>query len=358
MKNLIVNESITIKESLYKLESNRQKCLLAVNKKGIFVGTLNDGDIRRAIILGANIDSKIASYIKRKPFSITIKEFNENSQEDLKKMLEKLAKSKIDILPILDNKRKIVNFIDTQSYNLGDYVKNSLKKIPLIIMAGGKGVRLKPFTDIFPKPLMPIDNLPAAEHIINFFRDKGIFRIYLTLNYKKELIKSYFEDKNFNLKYVEEKKELGTAGSLAFFKKKIKSDFFVCNCDTLLNINIKKFYEYHKKGKFDITLVVATKNFGLPYGSCEIDNRGNLKKITEKPTMNYLVNTGLYLMKPSVINLVSNRKSLNMDQLIKLVKKKGKKIGIFPISEKNWTDVGEWSEYNKLILKSKKDKII
>ena len=156
--------------------------------------------------------------------------------------------------------------------------------------------------------------MPAAEHIINFFRDSGIFKIYLTLNYKKKLIKSYFEDKNLNLKYIEEKRELGTAGSLAFFKKKIKTDFFVCNCDTLLNINIKKFYEYHKKGKFEITLVVATKNFEFPYGTCDIDNRGNLKKITEKPTINYLVNTGLYLMKPSVINLTSNQKFLNMDQ--------------------------------------------
>ena len=113
-------------------------------------------------------------------------------------------------------------------------------------------------------------------------------------------------------------------------------------------MNLKKFYDYHKKGKFHITLVSAIKNFVLPYGSCELDKFGNLKKITEKPNFNYLVNTGLYLMKPEVIKYVKKNYDMDMDKLIQNLKKKGKKIGIFPISEINWTDIGEWSEYHKV----------
>jgi len=255
----------------------------------------------------------------------------------------------------LDNKKRIVNFIDTQHPNSDNELGNSLEKVPLIIMAGGKGTRLKPFTDIFPKPLVPINNLPTVEHIINYFRGSGVKKIYLTLNYKKKLIKSYFEDnKIYKLKYIEEKKILGTAGSLGLIKKWIKSDFFVCNCDTIVKINLRKFYEFHVNEKFDITIVAATKKHGFPYGSCQLDRKGKLKKIIEKPHTNHLVNIGLYIIKPKIINMIPVNKATNMDELLTKAKKENKKIGVFPVDDNSWIDVGEWSEYNKLIFDSKK----
>ena len=164
----------------------------------------------------------------------------------------------------------------------------------------------------------------------------------MSLNYKKNLIKSYFrENKIKNLHFLEEQKPLGTAGSISMLKGKVKTDFFIINCDTILSINLEKFYEYHKKNNYSITLVAASKNFKLSYGSCEIKKNGQLKKILEKPSMNYLVSVGLYLFKSDVIQLVSKNKFLGMDALIKKVKKKGGKVGVFPISEGNWYDTGQ-----------------
>lgn len=351
MKNLIIPQSISIKQSLNHLEKNKEKCLLVVSKKRILVGTLNDGDIRRAIIKGANVDSKIKNYVQKKPFYLFKDDLKNKKDYEISNLIEKKRKNHIDVIPILDKNKKIIDILSLRKKNINRGSNKLLRKVPLVIMAGGKGSRLKPFTDIFPKALIPINNVPAVEHIINHFRKNNVTNIFLTLNYKKELIKSYFADKkSFKLKYIEEKKELDTAGAIGLLKNKIKSDFFICNCDTLSKINIEKFFEYHSKGKFDITLVAAAKKHSLSYGSCKLDGKGNLKKIIEKPFTNHLVNIGLYLLKPSIITMVSGKETISMDQLITKAKKRKKKIGVFPVNENNWQDVGEWSENYKLVF--------
>ena len=353
MKELVIDQQASIKESLVKLEKNKEKCLLVVSKNGVFIGTLNDGDIRRAIIKGANVDAKIKNYVHKKPFYLVPDDLRTKKGSELARLVKSKKSQHIDVIPVLNKKKKIIDLVTADKLSTNVYNNKSLNKVPLIIMAGGKGTRLKPFTDIFPKPLMPVNNLPAIEHIINYFEKSGVKRIYLTLNYKKKLIKSYFEDNKLHkLKYVEEKKALGTAGSIGLFKNKIKSNFFVCNCDTITKINLVKFYEYHLRGKFDITLTVATKKHGFPYGSCKLDKKGNFTKIIEKPFTNHLVNIGLYLIKPNIINMVSGKTISNMDELLTKAKKRRKKIGVFPVNDDSWIDVGEWSEYNKLILNS------
>ncbi len=342
--NYFINNNKTIKDALYSLEKNKQKCLIVLDGNSKFFGTLTDGDVRRAILTNANINNMIKPYVRKKSFTIDEDRFKKLSITQVEKLINDYSKKKIYLIPIINKKGFVINFIDK------DIKKTELNKVPLIVMAGGKGVRLKPFTDIFPKPLIPVDNIPAAEQIINLFRQSGINKIFFSVNFKKDLIKSYFKDKPYKINYIEEKKSLGTVGSLSFVKKKITSDFFVSNCDTILKINLNDFYDYHKKNNFFITIVVATKNFKLPYGSCELDRKGNLKQITEKPNSNYLVNAGLYLMNPKVIKFLKKNSPMDMDQLIKIVKSKKKKIGVYPISEKNWYDVGEWSEYNKLIF--------
>lgn len=358
IKKILVNYSTTVKECLVKLENNEQKCLIVVKNQNVFYGTLTDGDIRRAIILGARLDDKIKNYAKKKNFTINQNKFKKLNPNEVLKLIKQFPEKKIELIPVIGKNKKVVDFIDTkkiiENKDKIEVKKNKLKKTPLVLMAGGRGLRLKPFTNMFPKALIPVSNVSAAEHILNFFKAEGIKKFYITVNYKKKLIKSYLEEKNLNIKYIEEKKELGTAGSLSYLKNKIKEDFFVSNCDTILKFNLQNLYDYHVKNNFFITIVVATKNFQLPYGSCEIDKKGNLKRITEKPKFNYLVNAGLYVMKPAVLKFVKNNLSFDMDELIKLLKKKKKKIGVFPISETDWTDIGEWSDYNKLILNSSK----
>ena len=173
-------------------------------------------------------------------------------------------------------------------------------------MAGGKGLRLKPFTNYFPKPLTPVDDKTATEIIIDAFSKYGIKKFFISLNYKKNLIKSYLrENKIPNLYFIEEKKELGTAGPISLLKGKIKNDFFVINCDTIVSLNLERFYDFHKKNNFKISLVAASKKFNLEYGSCKIKRKnGELKNIEEKPSINYLANIGLYLLNPEIIKII------------------------------------------------------
>ena len=346
MRKYLLHFNKNIKMSLLQLEQNNEKCLLVVDSNNVLKGTLTDGDIRRALLRGADINSKIKKYIKRKPYFIKVKNFNEfgenAQQKKIQSLIKKIKDNNIDIIPLIDKFNKVKDIIFVKDFNRFSFSKKKFENISTLIMAGGKGTRLKPFTNYFPKPLTPVEDKTATEYIINSFSNYGVKKFYISLNYKKNLVKSYLkENKIENLHFLEEKKVLGTAGALSMLKGKIKNDFFVINCDTIVSINLEKFYDYHKKNNYKISLVAATKNFQLSYGSCEINKNGQLKKILEKPKMNYLVNVGLYLFKPEIINLVAKNKFLEMDVLIKRVKQKGGKIGIFPISEDNWRDIGQ-----------------
>lgn len=349
MKKLIIENHITIKDALQKLESNSHKCLLVVNKFQKFVGTLNDGDIRRAILKGAKVNSKVDVYVKKNSIFLLDKNkkktgiFDKN-EKMRKNLLKKIDENKIDLVPVIDNKFRIKDIIlRNEIKNLVNIEENNknFEKIPVIIMAGGEGTRLKQFTNYFPKPLVPFEDTTATEYIINCFKKYGFKKIIMSLNYKKNLIKSYLkENKIKNVSFLNEKKPLGSAGSLSILKGKIKNNFFVINCDTLLSINLKKFYEFHKKNNYSLTLVAAHKSLDLLYGTCEIKKNGELNKIKEKPKFDYLANVGLYLFKPEILKFIKKNSFLEMDELIKRIKNKKKKIGVFPISEKNWVDTG------------------
>ena len=274
MKNFLIELNSSIRDSLLQLEKNTEKCLVVVDSNNILKGTLTDGDIRRAMLRGSDINSKISKYMKKKPFYFKSKNFTKSSDD-----VNKIIKDKhIDVIPLVDSNHKVVEIILNK--NFIKYLENDkiLKNIPALIMAGGEGKRLKQFTNYFPKPLVPIENSTATEHIINSFKKYGIKNFFMSLNYKKNLIKSYFrENKIKNLHFLEEPKALGTAGSIGMLKGKIKNDFFIINCDTILSINLEYFYDYHKKNNYSITLVAAAKNFKLSYGSCEVKKNGQLK---------------------------------------------------------------------------------
>ncbi len=217
-------------------------------------------------------------------------------------------------------------------------------------MSGGKGTRLKPFSNILPKPLMPINNRPIIELIIEKFIENGCNNFFLTLHYKSELIKAFFQElkPNYKINFIKENKQLGTIGGLALIKNKIKKNkenIFVVNCDVLHNFNYFEFYNHHIKNNFDITLVASTKSFKIPYGVCEINQKGYLKNMREKPEQNFLVNTGFYILKRKVISLIPKNKNFDLTDLIKLAKNKGFKVGVFPIDDHNWTDIGQIDNY-------------
>ena len=351
MQNYLINYKKNIRECLLQLEKNEQKCLIVVNDRKQIKGTLTDGDIRRALLRNANLNTKIIDYVKKNPVSIKTKNNLITDMEIDKKiqnLIETIKDNTIDLIPVVKSNKKILKIISIKNYKKTIKKNEKLSKVPALIMAGGRGSRLQQFTNYFPKPLVPVEDVTAVEYIMNNFKSFGVNKFFMSVYYKKNLIKSYLkENKINNVKFLEEKLPMGTAGAISLLKGKVQNDFFLINCDSILSINLEKFYEFHKKNNFKITLVAASKNFKISYGACEIKKNGELKKINEKPNLDYLVSVGLYLVKADVIKKISSKQPLGMDGLIKDIKSKGGKVGVFPISENNWVDTG--TKENKFI---------
>ena len=269
-------------------------------------------------------------------------------------MTEKL----ISVIPIVDEKNKILHFL-TYSDIFGEKLKQDYNKIdaPVIIMAGGKGTRLEPFTNILPKALIPFGQKPIIEIIIDRFMKYGCSDFRISVNSKARIIKAYFEEHETNLKieYIDEDKPLGTAGALQFLKNKIEVPFFVSNCDILIDADYSDIYEFHKKGNYDITLVSAIRQYNIPYGVCELNKNGDFTRIKEKPKFEFLVNTGLYVLSTGVIDEIPSNTFFHITHLIEKIKSKGGNIGVYPISEDSWKDIGQWKEYNNSLEKFNRD---
>ena len=210
-------------------------------------------------------------------------------------------------------------------------------------MSGGKGTRLKPFTDVLPKPLMPFKGKTLIEHIVNNFLNYEINEFIFSINYKSHLIKAFFKELNpsYSLKYIEETIPLGTAGSLKMLKKAGFKYFFVSNCDTIIHVDLYDLYKFHRLNKNDITIVISNKKIKIPYGICKINKDKIFESIVEKPELNYNVNTGFYLINSNVVNLVPKKdRTYHFTDLINRAKKLKRKIGVYLTNDKNWLDLG------------------
>jgi len=216
-------------------------------------------------------------------------------------------------------------------------------------MAGGKGTRLAPFTNIVPKPLIPVGDKSMIELIMAEFEKYKMLDFYVSVNYKASMIKAYFEDvdHNYNVKYIDEDSPLGTAGALKFVENEFDNTFFVSNCDIIIKADYSEIYNFHVQGNYDITLVASMQHYQIPYGICELSKEGELLQIKEKPEYDFLVNTGMYLLEPKVLKLIPENKFYHITNLIEDIKKNGGKVGVFPVSEKSWIDVGQMEEYKK-----------
>lgn len=346
MKDLIVLPNITIKQALKKISQSGQKCLVVVDENNNLLGTLSDGDLRKSILRGSGISECITSVYQPKPTVLV----ESNYKLDQAKKL--FINKKYDLIPIVNQNGVLVDVLVWEKV-----FKNGEKKeylnldVPAVIMAGGRGTRMEPFTKVLPKPLIPIHDKPVIEHIIEQFTDVGINKFVLTINYKAQIMKAFFEELNPNyfIEFIEEKEPMGTAGSLKFLEDKFKKSILVTNCDIIIKINYIDLYEFHRKNDYDITLVASMKNYTIPYGTCELNEEGHLKQINEKPEFDFLVNTGLYVLHPDVLHIIPKGKLYHITQLIEDAKKDGRKVGVYPIDDDSWIDVGQWAEYQKAV---------
>ncbi|MBN2282905.1 MAG: NTP transferase domain-containing protein [Deltaproteobacteria bacterium] len=346
MKDITIHPEATIKNAMELLDKTAQKVLLVVDKDNSLLGTLTDGDIRRHILKGNDLAGTIQGAYKADP----ICSFQDNF--DLEKIKTILTKNQIDLVPILDQNRKIVDYI-TWSKAFGNSSRSTATQLdaPVVIMAGGKGTRLEPFTRVLPKPLIPVGNKPVIDHIIDRFRVYGISQFYLTIYHMARIIRAYFEEKrpDYSVDIAEEDEPRGTAGSLKLLLDKLHKPFFVSNCDVVIEADYADLYHFHLQNSNDITLVASTKQFNIPYGICELNGGGSLERIEEKPEYSFLVNTGMYVLNPSVLELIPDKQLFHITHLIDRIKENGGQIGVYPVSEKAWIDVGQWAEYRKAL---------
>ena len=343
MKNVIVQQKITILNAMKLLDKTAEKCLIVVDENEKLLGTLTDGDIRRSILKGFSFSNDIKNSFNKDP--------KKSKEKDLRKkeITELLLKYNISLLPIVDKEGKVEDYYSLSKLGKKKTDKSGLKKVPVVIMAGGLGTRLKPFTDVLPKPLIPINGKPIIEHIIERFIRVGCKNFFITVNHKSKILRAYFEELNlnYNIDFIEEKKPLGTGGSLRLMKGLFDKPFFVTNCDIIIKAEYENTYKFHLNGGYDLTLVASAKEYKIPYGTCELNDNGDLSRINEKPQHDYLINTGLYILNPKVLDLIPKNKFFHITQLIEKIMKKNSKVGVYPVNDNSWIDVGQWNEYKK-----------
>lgn len=342
IKNLCIPPSSSIMEAIRVLDETHERIVLVV-EDGRLAGVVTDSDVRKWILKSNDFTCEVSRAMTPRPICVT-----EDTRQEAFAVMERYG---IDAVPVIDGGGRLVDLLFR--YETFSMKKRSGEKIkaPVVIMAGGKGARLKPFTQVLPKPLIPIGSATILEQVMDSFAEAGCDTFYVSVNYKKNLIKAYFQDlaPDYAIHYVEEDNFLGTAGSLYLVRDAIREPFFVSNCDILLDVDYAGVMKFHKEKKNVITLITSLKNYTIPYGVVNIDGDGRVTSLEEKPKLNFLVNTGVYVLNPQVLSLIPKETFFHITDLIQLCLSRGDKVGVYPVTEKAWEDMGEIGSMRSMI---------
>lgn len=345
INNIIIDGKTTMIESLRLMDSKRMKSLIVFDK-GHFIGIITIGDIQRAIIDHIPFDSGILSVIDN-----STKEYAKMS-DSTEFIKQTMLGMRAAFMPVLDEKGELVNVYFWDDFFQGEKAKNDRRiDLPVVIMAGGKGTRLKPITNVIPKPLVPVGDKTILEVIMDQFEEIGCKKFYMSVNYKADMMKYYLSllPHHYDIEFFQEEKPLGTIGSVSLLKGKITTPFFVSNCDSINEQDYRDVYDYHIENHNDLTIVTMVKSFRIPYGVIETGEDGLMVSLSEKPELTYQVNTGVYILNPTCIDEIPENEFFHITHLMEKIKTRGGRVGCFPVSEHSWKDMGEWPEYLKMI---------
>lgn len=340
--DLFIKENTTIKEAIKRIDETAKKILLVTDENKL-IGIITDGDIRRWILKNGKLHECVNYIMNTSPIYV-----HEKDRIYAKRILKE---KKIEAIPVVNSNKEVIDIVfwnDSFKIRLNHFNK---LETPLVIMAGGKGTRLDPYTKVIPKPLIPIGDVPIVERIIDRFVEYGCNKFYMSVNYKKNMIKAYFNElnKSYEIDYIEEEKPLGTAGSLSLLTGVLKNTFFVSNCDILIDANYSDILKYHKENNNNITIITSLKHFTIPYGVVEISATSEVESMVEKPEYDFLVNTGMYILEPDVLDDIPKDTFYHITDLINYYIEKGEKIGIYPVSDKAWLDMGQFKEMENML---------
>ncbi|WP_368293722.1 sugar phosphate nucleotidyltransferase [Dehalobacter sp. TBBPA1] len=338
IETLYITEDQSVLEAMKQIDVTAKQILLVPENKKL-KAIITDGDIRRHLLRGGKLEDKVKEIANYHPRFILEKD-KEQSRELMKKW-------SILSLPVVSETLEIQSIVFLEDYEIG---RQHSVAAPVVIMAGGLGTRLYPYTKILPKPLIPIGEIPITEHIITNFMEYECREFHLIVNYKGNMIKSYFNEvkKDYLLKFHHEEMPLGTGGGLSLLKGKLESTFFLTNCDVLIKANYKEIYDHHKQTGNMITIVAAYKHLTLPYGIINMNSNGEIASMIERPEYSFLINSGFYVVEPNVLDRLKNDKVIGFPDIIVQQKRLGEKIGIFPVSERCWLDMGQFEELARM----------
>ena len=344
IKNRIISTSDTLLVALKQMDTQKVKMLFVFDGEQ-FVSILTIGDIQRAIVNNIALETAVSNVVDRnKKFAYV--------GEPMESIRSKMLTLRAECMPVLSADGRLDNVIFWRDLFEKEETDFRPKiNLPVVIMAGGKGTRLKPITNVIPKPLVPIGDKTILETILDQFESIGCKKFYMSVNYKADMMKYYLGqlDHEYDIEFFQEDKPLGTIGSVSLLKGKITTPFFVSNCDSINEQDYRDVYDYHVNNHNDLTIVTMVKTFKIPYGVIETGEDGLMVSLSEKPELTYQVNTGVYILNPSCMDEIPSGEFFHITHLMEKIKARGGRVGCFPVSEHSWKDMGEWPEYLKMI---------
>lgn len=334
--HILLNPTASIKEAMQIIDVGQMKIALVIDKNKRLIGTISDGDIRRSILQGKDLNACIDDVLNH--------DFIYATTGDSREKILQLAKhNKIYQIPIVNEDFILVGIEEVSDFFLSHEYSNKV-----VLMVGGLGTRLRPLTNEVPKPLLKVGNKPILETIVENFAKYGFKDFIFSVNYKSEMIEEYFGDGKklgVNIRYIHEDKRMGTAGALSLIKDQLTEDFFVMNGDLLTNINFEHLLNFHFKDNAKATMCVREYDFQVPYGVVNVDNH-RIVSIKEKPLHKFFVNAGIYMISPSVLKYIPENSFFDMPTLFHHLIQHKENVISFPIHE-YWLDIGEIAEYKK-----------
>lgn len=331
-----IPETATIKEALVALDGNTHdwQTLFVVDDEDRMVGTLTDGDVRRGLISGSALQDKVST-VMHKNFKFVREGQNDAAQ------LKSFRERQVFFIPVLDDDNHIVRVCNLIKYH-------NFLPVDAVLMAGGKGERLRPLTEKTPKPLLPVGGKAIIDHNIDRLIDYGVKHINVTVNYLAEQLESHFAEphRDVQIMTVREPKFLGTIGSIRFVKEFYNDTVLVMNSDLFTNINYEDFYLHFKEHDADMSVAAVPYSVSIPYGILDIEERRNIKGLIEKPTYDYYANAGIYLIKRSALDLIPADTMFHSTDLLAAIVAKGGKVIRFPLNG-TWIDIGNPQEFKR-----------
>lgn len=346
-KEICIESGSTILTALKMMDATRRKLLIVI-KDGKYFNVLSIGDVQRAILKGMDLNSPVDGILRSDSTAASV-------HDDRQAIEQYVRLRKNEFMPIVDDENNLVDVIfwdDLFHTKVGRRTPDF--NLPVVIMAGGKGTRLRPLTNVLPKPLIPIGEQTMMEDIMDRFVECGCKDFYVSVNYMADFIRHYFDNfskHDYHIEFFQEDKPLGTAGSLHLLKGKIDDTFFVSNCDSILDEDYGEILRYHRENKNEITVVSVMKSVYIPYGTLETGEDGLLKTIQEKPELTFQINTGMYILEPHLLKEIPSDRVYHITYLIDKLVKEDRRVGVYPVNEGSWIDVGNWDEYLKQFAK-------